>query len=128
MTASMRCTALVALALLPAAAVAAARPATPPAHADERTPTLVATPTAVEAGGSVTLTGTGFPRNVHVSLTAGPPHAEASRIGGATTGRRGRFVATIRIRPNSSAGTLVAVACHDSCRVKASARFRIVAP
>jgi hypothetical protein len=89
---------------------------------------LDVTPTAVQAGSSVTLTGTGFPRNVHVSLMAGPPHAEASRIGGATTGKRGRFVATIRIRPHSSAGALVAVACHDACRVKASTRFRIVAP
>jgi len=95
---------------------------------DVRTPTLVATPTAVQAGSSVTLTGTGFPRNVHVSLMARPPRAEASRIGGATTGKRGRFVATIHIRPHSTAGALVAVACHDACRVKASARFRIVAP
>jgi hypothetical protein len=128
MTASMRCTTLVALALLPAAAVAVAQPAVPATHAAARTPTLTVDPTAVEAGASVTLTGTGFPRNARVSLMAGPPHAEAARIGGASTGRRGRFVATIRIRPHSSAGTLVAVACHDACRVKATTRFRIVAP
>jgi hypothetical protein len=128
MTASMRCTALVALVLLPAAAAVAAQPTAPAVQAVERAPTLTVAPTAVQAGGSVTLTGTGFPRNVHVSLMAGPPHAEAARIGGASTGRRGRFVATIRIRPRSSARTLVAVACHDACRVKATARFRIVAP
>jgi hypothetical protein len=127
MKASMRSILLFAVALLPVG-VAAARPATPTAHAGARTPTLTVDPTAVRAGGTVTLTGTGFPSNVHVSLLAGPPHAEATRIGGASTGRRGRFVATIRIRPQSSAGALVALACHDACRVKASVRFRIVAP
>jgi hypothetical protein len=124
MTAPLRCTVLVALTLFPAAAVAAAQPASPAA----RTPTLTAEPTAVQAGTTLTLTGTGFPRNAHISLMAGPPHADAARIGGASTGKRGRFVATIHIRPHSSAGRFVAAACYDACRVKASARFRIVAP
>ncbi|HKG38320.1 MAG TPA: hypothetical protein VKB25_04965 [Conexibacter sp.] len=116
---------VVALVLLPAAAVASARPAAPSAA---HMPQLTAEPTAVQAGDTLTLQGTGFPRNAHVSLLAGPPHAEATRIGGASTGRRGRFTATVRIRPHSSAGTLVAQACFDGCRVKATARFRIVGP
>ena len=102
---------------LPATAVAATSPAAPQLTAD---------PSAVQAGTTLTLTGTGFPRNAHVTLLAGPPDAEATRIGGATTGRRGRFTATIRIRPHSSTGAFVASACHDSCQVKATARFRIV--
>lgn len=126
MTASIRRTALVVLLLsMSFAGGAGARPA---ASSAPRTPQLTADPTTVQAGGTLTLHGTGFPRNVRVTLLAGPPHSEAARIGGASTGRRGRFTATIRIRPHSSAGTFVALACHDACRVKASARFRIVAP
>lgn len=124
MTATIRRTTLVVILLsLAVAGVAGARAAAP-----ARTPHLVAEPTAVHAGGALTLQGTGFPRNVHVTLLAGPPNAEATRIGGASTGQRGRFTATIHIRPHSSTGAFVALACHDACSVKASARFRIVAP
>jgi hypothetical protein len=126
MTASIRRTVLVMLLLsMSFAAVVGAQAAAP---STPRTPQLTAAPTAVQAGDTLTLQGTGFPRNVHVTLLAGPPNAEATRIGGASTGRRGRFTATIHIRPHSSAGAFVALACHDACRVKASARFRIVAP
>jgi len=124
MTAPMRCTALVALALVPATAVAAVSPR----HAAAPTPRLTADPVAVHPGEAVTLQGSGFPPNVHIALMAGPPHAEATRIGGAQTGRRGRFLAKIRIRSRSSAGAFVALACHDRCRVKASARFRVLEP
>ena len=111
---------------LPAAAVAAARP---PASSPQatRAPQLSADPATVSAGDTLTLHGTGFPRNAHMTLLAGPPRADATRIGGASTGSRGRFTATIRIRPHSSAGSFVALACHDACSVKASARFRILA-
>jgi hypothetical protein len=126
MTTSLPRTALAALLLsLPVVAVAGAKPTAPSAA---RTPQLTADPAAVSAGATLTLQGTGFPRNAHVTLLAGPPNADATRIGGASTGRRGRFTATIRIRPHSSAGAFVALACHDACRVKASTRFRIVAP
>jgi hypothetical protein len=124
----LRCAALAGLLLLPTAAVAAAGPARPPAHAVARTPQLTAEPSAVQPGEMLTLEGRGFPRNAHLALLAGPPGTEAERIGGAQTGRRGRFVATIRIRKPASAGPFVALACFDACRVKASARFRIVAP
>jgi hypothetical protein len=121
----MRCTALVALALAPATAAAASSSA---GKAPARTPTLTADQVAVQAGETVTLEGSGFPRNAHITLLAGPPHGTTSRIGGAETGRRGHFVATIHIRPHSSAGTFVVRACQDECRVKATARFRVVAP
>jgi hypothetical protein len=123
----LRCTALAALALLPAATIAMAQPAAPPRiQAAERTPELMADSATVKPGETLTLTGRGFPRNAHLALRAGPPDAEPQRIGGAQTGRRGNFVAKIRIRARSSAGAVVTLACFDGCRVKASVRFRIV--
>jgi hypothetical protein len=125
----LRCTALAALALLPAATVALAQPiSSPRSHTAERPPQLTADQTAVKPGETLTLTGRGFPRNTHLALLAGAPKADAQRIGGAQTGSRGSFVAKIRIRARSSAGAFVARACFDACRVKASARFRIVTP
>jgi hypothetical protein len=82
----------------------------------------------VKPGETLRLTGRGFPRNAHLALMAGPPNGEATRIGGAQTGRRGSFTAKILIRARSSAGAFVALACFDGCGVKASARFRIVTP
>lgn len=127
MTASARCIPLVALALLSSATLAAARPAAPDAAVVARTPQLAIEPATVGPGEAVTLQGRGFPRNAHIALLAGPPRSEAIRIGGARTGRAGRFTATIRIRSQADPGTFVALACHDGCQVKASARFRIIA-
>jgi hypothetical protein len=125
----LRCTALTALALLPAATMAATQStAAPRSFAAERTPQLTANSATVKPGETLTLTGRGFPRNAHLALLAGPPDADAKRIGGAQTGQRGSFTAKIRIRAHSSAGALVARACFDACTVKASARFRIVTP
>jgi hypothetical protein len=125
MTASMRRTAIIPLlALLSTAGIGAAQAAQP----STPRPQLTADPLAVQAGTTVRLQGRGFPRNVHIALLAGPPHGEATRIGGASTGRRGRFTATIHIRPQSSPAAFVALACFDACRVKATAQFRIVAP
>jgi hypothetical protein len=132
MTTSLRRIALVLLVLLLGAVAFAtvgdARPARRAAHVVVRAPQLTADPGAVQPGATLTLVGRGFPRNVHVALLAGPSQDEAIRVGGARTGLRGRFSATIHIRPHSRAGHLVALACHDGCRVKASAPFRIVAP
>jgi hypothetical protein len=91
-------------------------------------PQLVVEPEAAVPGGAVVLSGRGFPRNAEIELLAGPPHSEAHQIGSAQTSRRGAFRATIRIRSQADAGRLVALACYDACRVKASARFRIVRP
>src|SRR5690242_17733727 len=125
----LRCTALAALALLPAATIAMAQSAAPPRiQAAERTPELTADSATVKPGDTLTLTGHGFPSNAHLALRAGRSDAEAQRIGGARTGRRGSFVAKIRIRARSSAGAFVTLACFDGCRVKASTRFRIVTP
>ncbi len=77
-------------------------------------------------GASLRLEGRGWASKVHVSLLAGPPHRTPTRIGGALPGLHGSFVATIHIRPRAAPGTLVAVACQDACRAKATVRFRIV--
>lgn len=91
-------------------------------------PQLTADALVVKPGGALTVRGTGFPHQVRLTLLAGAPHHSATRIGSATTGSRGRFVATIRIRARSAAGTFVASACSERCRVKGSVRFRIAAP
>jgi hypothetical protein len=111
-------------ALVAAVAVAREAPAPHAGHA----PRLTASSRAVEPGSSLRLEGRGFPRHARIALLAGPPRGDARRIGGAHTGRRGRFVATIRIRAHADAARFVARACLDRCRVEASARFRIVAP
>lgn len=122
----LRCAALTALTLLPVATIAVAQTtAAPPAHVAERTPRLTVDPPVVRPGGTLTLTGRGFPRDAQLTLLAGKRNGEAKRIGSAHTGRGGGFTATIRIRANSSAAALVARACFDACRVEAGARFRI---
>jgi len=110
--------------LLPALAAAVA----PSVGAATRTPHLVAVPVTVEPGGSLTLEGSGFPRNARIVLRARHEDATTTRIGSARTGRRGSFTATIQIRPRSGPELLTAVACHDHCRVRASTTFRIVPP
>ena len=106
------------------AAVAAAGAAP---HAAARAPQLVASPIAVKPGATLKLEGSGFARNAHVVLLAGPLRRAPTRIGSAVAGLHGRFVATIRIRAHAATRAFVAVACQDACRVRASVRFRIVA-
>lgn len=114
------------VALAAGAGLADAKPKRPDAAASG--PSLTAEPQATAPGDTLVLRGRGFPRNAQIELLAGPPGGDAQRIGGAQTGRRGVFTARIRIRPRSDAGRFVALACHDACRVKASARFSILAP
>ncbi|HXE44158.1 MAG TPA: hypothetical protein VN635_03065 [Conexibacter sp.] len=103
------------------AAVAAAG-----AASSARTAQLTADRTTVRPGEQLELRGSGFPGNAHLTLLARSPHGPRARIGDAVTGSRGTFVATIRIRSRAAAGAVVALACHDACRVKASVGFRIV--
>lgn len=98
------------------------------ADAGRSVPRLAAAPAAVRPGAVLRLTGSGFPRHVRVVLLAGPREALATRIGSAVTGARGDFVAAVRVRPRSAPGRFVAVACEAGCRLRASARFRIVRP
>ena len=117
---------VVGLAVLTIGSFAAAQAVGSSRPSSAGTPRLVASPTAVRPGASLRLRGTGFPADARLALLVGPPHARASRIGSAVTGSTGSFVATIRIRARAAPGALVALACHDACRVKATARFRNV--
>jgi hypothetical protein len=90
-------------------------------------PRLTAEPFAVRPGDTLVLRGRGFPKRAEIALFVGPP-GDSTRIGGAQTGTRGRFVASIRIRRPSDPDRYLLRACHDGCRVTAIARFRIVAP
>jgi hypothetical protein len=126
----MHRTPLIPLILLSSAAVAAvpaARAGRPAPGAAVSAPQLIADRAVVQPGATLTLQGRGFPRDAHIALLARQLHGERMRIGGARTGSRGSFTATIHIRPGSAAGRVVAFACHDACRVKASADFRIAA-
>jgi hypothetical protein len=92
----------------------------------EVVPRLHATPGKVARGGTVVLHGRGFPANAHVVLRATAPGRESKRIGEAQTGLRGGFVAPVAIDDDAALGPYVAVACHDRCRVKATANFRVL--
>ncbi len=119
---ALSATALVAVAV---GAVAVTAPAQP-SHAAGAT--LAAEDARVPAGKVLVVRGRGFPHDAHVALRAGRAGGETARIGGAHTGRRGSFVAEIRIDPDAPAGRYVAVACHDHCRVKAAVPFRVQRP
>lgn len=82
----------------------------------------------VPAGAVLVLRGGSFPRDAHIVLRAGRAGDETERIGRARTGRRGSFVAEVRIDADTPAGRYVAVACHDRCRTKASVQFRVQQP
>lgn len=89
-------------------------------------PTLTVRPRAARRGGRVVFYGEGFRPLVRVVLLAGPPASEAVKIGNAKTDEDGEFVAPIAIERRVRAGRYVALACRESCRVKASAIFRVL--
>lgn len=91
-------------------------------------PSLQATHAQILPGGTLVLHGTGFPQSAHVTLRAARPDGDANRIGSADTGRRGGFVARVKINANVPPGRYVATACHDRCRVKATTTFRVLRP
>lgn len=91
-------------------------------------PRLTVEPGDVAPGDTLVVHGAGFPRRAQITLFAGTPHGDSLRIGSAQTGRRGGFSASIRIRRPSDPHRYVVRACHDDCRVAASARFRVVRP
>jgi len=118
--------ALAALAILALGAGAPAAAALRSGASTAAMPHLTAAAAAVRPGATFTLRGSGFPAAARLTLLAGPPHGRKSPIGSARTGRNGDFVATIRVRARAAAGAFVALACRDACRVRASARFRII--
>ena len=82
----------------------------------------------ITAGETLVVRGSGFPRNAHIALRAGRDGRKTARIGGAETGRRGSFVAEIRIEDDAVRGDYVAIACQDRCRIKATLLFHVRRP
>lgn len=95
-------------------------------HVRSVAPQLTAAPAAVAPGETLAPRGRGFPRAARITLLAGSKRGGVERIGAATTGRRGAFTATIRVRADSRSGRYVVRACHDRCSTTASAKFKIV--
>ena len=82
-------------------------------------------PTIVRAGSVITAIGRGWPRDAGVELLIGPPYSEAYHVNWARTTHAGTFRKRIRISSRTKAGRWVLLACRRSCRVKASASFRV---
>lgn len=91
-------------------------------------PALTAKDSHITAGETLVVRGQGFPRDSHIALRAGRDGRKTDRIGGAETGRRGSFVAEIRIEADAVRGDYVAIACHDRCRMKATLLFHVRRP
>jgi len=89
-------------------------------------PRLTADRAAVPPGAALHLTGSGFPHAARIVLLAGARESTVTRIGSAVTGLHGGFLATVRVRRRAAAEGLVVIACSDACRLRASARFRIM--
>lgn len=98
------------------------------AASTDRTPALLARPRAAAPGESIMLFGSGFAPLARIVLLAGTPDGVPTRIGAAKTDRDGRFRAPIRIAARVVPGRYVAFACRHSCRVRASAGFRVLEP
>jgi plastocyanin len=112
---------------LAALAVAAFGAATPGAAVAK--PRVSVSPTSVQAGASLVVTGRGWTPSKAVVLYMGPPKSDnVARLGTATASRTGRFRKRVRIRASQAAGSYVLLGCRRGCRTKATARLRVTAP
>lgn len=122
----MRWRFIVAVFVAAAACWGAVTAAAPAARKAQQTPALTVRPRAAPRGGRVVLYGRGFAPLARVVLLAGLPGGKPMRIGKAKTDADGAFVAPITIRKDVDPGRYVAYACRHSCRVRASAPFRVL--
>ena len=88
------------------------------------TPTITVAPQAVEAGKSVTVTGTGFAPSSPVSLTL---HSDPVEVGTATTDDTGSFTAEVTVPAATEAGDHTVVAAAESPAAEASAPLTVTA-
>lgn len=112
--------------LLTALAVLAASAPAPAAVAAR--PTVSVSPTTVVRGGSLLVTGRHWTPRATVQLLIGPPRSEADPVATARATATGTFRRRLPIARGARTGRFVLLACRRSCRIKASASFRIVAP
>lgn len=82
-------------------------------------------PKSIPRGGTLVVTGRGWPKNVSVQLLIGPPRSEADPVGSARTDGSGRFRRALRV--DRAAGPAVLLGCRRECRDKAAATFRVFA-
>ncbi|MCU0258335.1 MAG: hypothetical protein MUF56_04845 [Solirubrobacteraceae bacterium] len=99
-----------------------------PAPAAAARPTVAVSPTTVVRGGSVLVTGRRWAPRATVQLLIGPPRSEADPVATVRTTSAGTFRRRLPIAAGARTGRFVLLACRRSCRIKASASFRIVAP
>ena len=88
------------------------------------TPTVTVAPQTVEAGKSVTVTGTGFAPSSPVSLTL---HSDPVEVGTATTDDTGSFTAEVTVPAATEAGDHTVVAAAESPTAEASAPLTVTA-
>lgn len=88
-------------------------------------PSVSVSPKSLPRGGTLAVTGRGWPGNVRVQLLIGPPRSEADPVGLARTDGRGRFRRTLSV--HRAPGPAVLLGCRRECRDKASASFRVFA-
>ena len=88
------------------------------------TPTVTVAPQTVEAGKSVTVTGTGFAPSSPVSLTL---HSDPVEVGTATTDDTGSFTAEVTVPATTEAGDHTVVAAAESPAAEASAPLTVTA-
>ena len=88
------------------------------------TPTVTVAPQTVEAGKSVTVTGTGFAPSSPVSLTL---HSDPVEVGTATTDDTGSFTAEVTVPANTETGDHTVVAAAESPAAEASAPLTVTA-
>ena len=88
------------------------------------TPTITVAPRAIEAGKSVTVTGTGFVPSSPVSLTL---HSDPVEVGTAATDDTGSFTAEVTVPAATEAGDHTVVAAAESPAAEASAPLTVTA-
>ena len=88
------------------------------------TPTVTVAPQTVEAGKTVTVTGTGFAPSSPVSLTL---HSDPVEVGTATTDDTGSFTTEVTVPAATEAGDHTVVAAAESPTAEASAPLTVTA-
>ena len=89
------------------------------------TPAMIVDPSAVEAGKTVNVKGTGFAPESTVTITL---HSEPVEVGTATTDENGDFTAEVTVPADTEAGDHTVVAESGAPVVSATAPLTVIAP
>ena len=89
------------------------------------TPAVTVEPSTVEAGKTLTVTGTGFAPESEVTITL---HSDPVEVGTATTDADGAFTAEVTVPADTEAGEHTVVAASDAPAVTASAPLTVTVP